>query len=179
MIPGIEMGTTVDINNLWLILNHSTANRDISLTCGPIFLASSLIFMHLQLFLPLTSSSMITSQRRWAWWKCRMKTSASSPQTRAWDVFVNLAVRASQNTSQVLVHVDDADVFLLFLHHAHHLCEGVMKLSARSRNNSRCINISQPARTNGQRVSAISIFAAVLFRIDQRLLITTAVPIFI
>ena len=31
------MGTTVDINNLWSILNHSTTNRDISLTCGPIF----------------------------------------------------------------------------------------------------------------------------------------------
>ena len=104
-----------------------------------------------------------------------MKTSVSSPQTRPWDVFVNLT--ASQNTSQVLVHVDDADVFLVFLHHAHHLCEVVMKLSPRGRNNSRWINLSQPARKIGQRVSAISIFAVVLFRIDQRLLITTAVPI--
>ena len=92
-------------------------------------------------------------------------------------MFVNLAARASQNTSRTLVHIDDADVFLVFLHHAHHVCEVVMKLIARGRNNSRCINISQPARQIGQRVSAISIFAAVLFRIDQRLLITTAVPI--
>ena len=124
-LPGTEMGTTVDIK-LWSILNHSTANRDISLTCGSICLASSLIFRHLQLLLPLTSSSMITSQRRWALWKSRMKTSATSPQNKTWDVFGNLA----QNTSQVLVHVDDADVFLVFLYHAHHLCEVVMKLSA-------------------------------------------------
>ena len=123
----------------------------------------------------VTSSSMITSKRRWAWWKSRMKTSASSPQTRTWDVFVNLAARASQNTFQVLVHVDDADVFLVFLHHAHHPCEVVMKLTARGRNISRCINISQPARKIGQQVSAI--FAVVLFRIDQRLLITISVPI--
>ena len=87
------MGTTVDIR-LWSILNHSTANRDISLTCGSICLASSLIFMHLQLLLPLTSSSMITSQRRWALWKSRMNTSATSSQTKTWDVFVNMA----QNT---------------------------------------------------------------------------------
>ena len=140
------MGTTVDINNFWSILNHSTAKRDISLTCGPIFLASSLIFMHLQLFLPLTSSFMITSQRRLAWWKSRMKTSASSmhPQTKTRDVSVSLAARASQNTSQVLVHVDDANVFLVFLHHAHHLCEVVMEVT-RGRNNSRWISISQPA----------------------------------
>ena len=130
--------------------------------------------MHLQLFLPLTLSSMITSQRRWAWWKIRMKTSAPSPQTRTWDVFINLAMRASQNTSQVVVHVDDADVFLVFIHHAHHLCEVFMKLTARGRNNSRCTNISQPARKIGPHVSGISIFAVVLFRIDQRLLITTA-----
>ena len=77
-------------------------------------------FMRLQLFLPLTSSSMITSQRRWAWWKSRLKTSASSLQTRTWYVFINLVARASQNTSQVLVHIDDADVFI---HHDHHLCE--------------------------------------------------------
>ena len=64
-----------------------------------------------------------------------------------------------------------------YLHHAHHLCEVVMKLSARGRNNSRCINISQSARKIVQRVSAISIFVVVLFRIDPRLLITTAVPI--
>ena len=143
------MGTTVDTNNLCSILNHSKAKRDISLGCGPIFLASSLIFIHLQLFLPLTSSSMITSQMRWAWWKSRMKTSESSPQTRTWDVFINLAVRTSQNISQVLVHVGDADVFLVFLNRAHHLCEVVMKLSARDRNNSRCINISQLATKIG------------------------------
>ena len=69
-------------------------------------------------------------------------------------MFVNLAARALQNTSQVLVHVDDADVLLVF----------------RGRYNSRCININQSVRKNGPRVSGISIFAAVL-------LITTAVPI--
>ena len=170
------MVTAVYINNLWSFLDHNTANWNILLTCGPIFFASSLISMHLQLFLPLTSSPMITSQRRWAWWKSRMKTSASSPQTRTWDMFVSLAARASQNASQVLVHVDDADAFLVFRHHVHHLCEVVMKLSALGRNNSKCITISKPTRKNGQRVSAISIFAVVLFRIYQRLLITTAVP---
>ena len=57
-----------------------------------------------------------------------MKTSASFPQTRTPDVFIKLAVWASQNTSQVLVHVDDADFFLVFLHHAHYLCEVVIKI---------------------------------------------------
>ena len=37
------------------------------------------------------------------------------------------------------------------------------------------MNISQPTRTIGQQVSAISIFAVVLF--NHRLLITTVVPI--
>ena len=136
----------VVIKILWSILNHSTANIDISLTCGPIFLASSLIFMHLQLFLPLTSSSMTTSQRRWVWGKSRMKASASSPQTRTRNVLINLAVRASQITYQVLVCADDADVFIAFLHHIPHLCEVAMKFSVRVRNNSRCINRSQPVR---------------------------------
>ena len=137
------MWTNVDYNNLWSILNHSTANKDISLTRGPIFLDSALIFMHLQLLLPLTSSSIITSERWWAWWKSRMKTSASYPKTRTWDVFINLAARASQNTSQVLVHVDDAGVLLVFLHHAHHLCKVVLKQI-------------------GQRVSAISMYMTTL-----------------
>ena len=52
-----------------------------------------------------------------------------------------------------------------------------MKLSARGRNKSRIINISQPARKIGPHVTGIFIFAVVLFRIDQRLLITKAVPI--
>ena len=69
-------------------------------------------------------------------------------------MFLNLAMRASQNTSQVLVHVDDADVFLVF----------------RGRNNSRYIHMNQPARKIGPRMSGISIFVVVL-------LITTAVPI--
>ena len=50
-IPKIEMGTVVVINNLWSILNNTTANIDIALTRCPIFLASWLIFMHLELFL--------------------------------------------------------------------------------------------------------------------------------
>ena len=50
-IPKIEMGTVVVINNLWSILNNTTANIDITLTRCPIFLASWLIFMHLELFL--------------------------------------------------------------------------------------------------------------------------------
>ena len=92
-------------------------------------------------------------------------------------MFVNLAARASQSTSEVLVLVGDADVFLVFLHHVHHLCEVVMKLSAKGRNNSRCINMCQPANKIGPQESGISIFAVVLFRIAQRLLITRAVPI--
>ena len=50
-IPKIEMGTVVVINNLWSILNNTTANIDIALTRCLIFLASWLIFMHLELFL--------------------------------------------------------------------------------------------------------------------------------
>ena len=158
------MGTFVDINNLWSILNRSTAYRDISLTYWHIGLSSSLIFMHLQLFLPLTLSSVIISRRWCAWWKSRLETSA---QISTWDVLA----------SQVLVHVDDADVFFVFLHHAHHRCEVVIKLSARGRNTSRCIKIRQPARKIRPRVSEIYIFAVMLFRIDQRSLITATFPI--
>ena len=52
-----------------------------------------------------------------------------------------------------------------------------MKLSAKGRNNSRCINISQPANKIGPQERGISIFAGVLFRVAQRLLMTRAVPI--
>ena len=54
-IPEIEMGTAVIINNLWSILNNTTANMAIRLT--PIFLAGWFIFVHLELFLPLALSS--------------------------------------------------------------------------------------------------------------------------
>ena len=50
-IPKIEMGTVVIINSLRSILNNTTANIDIALTHCTIFLASWLIFMHLELFL--------------------------------------------------------------------------------------------------------------------------------
>ena len=49
-----------------------------------------------------------------------------------WDVFVNLAASASQNTSQVMVCAHDAEFFIVFLHHAHHLGEVVMKLGVRA-----------------------------------------------
>ena len=38
-IPKIEIGTAVVINNLWSILNNTTANIDIALTRCPIVLA--------------------------------------------------------------------------------------------------------------------------------------------
>ena len=52
-IRKIEMGTALVINSLWAILNNTTANIDIPLYCGPILFAGWLIFMHLELFLPL------------------------------------------------------------------------------------------------------------------------------
>ena len=64
-----EMGTAVVINNLWSILNNTTANVDITLTRCPIFLAGWLIFMHLEFFLRLALSFMANSQRWWAWWE--------------------------------------------------------------------------------------------------------------
>ena len=72
--PKIEMGTALVINNLWSILNNTTANIDIPVTCGPIFLAGWLIFMILDLFLPLALSFMTSSQRRWVWWWNTRKT---------------------------------------------------------------------------------------------------------
>ena len=58
------------------ILNNATANMNIPLTRGPIFLVGWLIFMHFELFLPLAQSFMTTSQRRGAWWRNTRKTSA-------------------------------------------------------------------------------------------------------
>ena len=112
-IPKIEMGTAVGINNLWSILNNTTANIDIKLTHCPIFLADWLIFMHLELFLPLALSFMTTSQSWWAWRRNTMKTSASSIWTRTWEVFCDALAARFTNTYQVLVCGDDADVFIL------------------------------------------------------------------
>ena len=102
-IPKIEMGTAVVINNLWSILNNTTANINITLTRCPIFLVSWLIFMHLELFLPLALSFMTTSQRWWAWWRNTRKTSASSTWTRTWNVFCDTLAARFTNISQVLV----------------------------------------------------------------------------
>ena len=68
-IPKIVMGTAVIFNNLWSILNNTTANIDFALTRCPNFLAGWLIFMHLEFFLSLALSFMATSQRWWAWWR--------------------------------------------------------------------------------------------------------------
>ena len=88
-----------------------------------------------------------------------------------------LATRLT-NTSQVLVCGDDADVFILpFVHHIHRLCDVIMEIDASGRNNWRCTNISELARKMGPHASETSLFAVLWFRIDQRLLISTAVPI--
>ena len=176
-MPKIEMGTAVVINNLWSILKNTTANIDIALTSCPFFLANWLIFMHLELFLPLALSFIATSQRWWVWWRNTRKTSASSTWTRTWDMFCDALAARFTNTSQVLVCGDDADVFILLFHHAHRLCDVIMELDVSSRNSWRCINISELAIKIGPQVSEISLFAVLWFRIDQRLLISTVVPI--
>ena len=171
------MGTAVIVKNLWSILNNTTANIGFALTRCPILLAGWLIFMHLELFLPLALNFMTISQRLWAWWRNTKKTSASSTWTRTWDVFCDALAARFTNTSQFLVCGDDADVFILLFHHAHRLCDVIMELDVSGRNSWRCINISELARKIGPRVSEISLFAVLWFRIDQRLLISTVVPI--
>ena len=144
--------------NIWLfqlvavyqfILNNTTANIDIALTRCPIFLTGWLIFMHLELFLPLALSFMTTSQRWWAWWRNTWKTSASSTWTRTWDVFCDALAARFTNKSQVLVCGDDVDVFILLFHHVHRLCNFIMELDVSDRNSWRCINISELARKIG------------------------------
>ena len=49
-IPGIKRANVVVINNLWSIPNNARASIEISLTCSPILLASSLIFINLRFF---------------------------------------------------------------------------------------------------------------------------------
>ena len=160
--PKIEMGTTIVINNLWSIVNNTTANKDIPLTRGPIFFAGWLICMHLELFLPPALSFMTTSQRWWAWWRNTRKISASSTWIRTWDVFCDaLAVRFT-NTFQVLVCGDDANVFILLFHHAHRLCDVIMELDVSGRNNCRCINISEVARKICPQVSEISLLGCTM-----------------
>ena len=116
-------------------------------------------------------------QKWWVWWRNTRKTSISSMWTRTWDVFCDAHAARFTNTSQVLVCGDDADVFILLFHHTHRLCGVVMELDVCGRNNSICINISELARKISPQVCEIFLFAVLWFIIDQRLLITTAVPI--
>ena len=162
-IPNIEMGTAVVINNLWSIGNNPTANIGFPLTCGLIFLPAVL---YRELFLPLALRYMTNSERWWAWWRNISKTSASSTWTRTWDVFCDAHAAKMTNTSQVLVCGDDADVFILLIHHAHCHCEVVMELDVNGRNNWRFINISELARKIDPQVSEISLFPILWFRID-------------
>ena len=98
-IPKILMGAALVINNLWAILNNTTANIDIPLFCGPILFAGWLISMHLELFLPLALSFMTTSQRWWAWWRNTRKISASPTCTRTSDVLCDDLAARFTNTS--------------------------------------------------------------------------------
>ena len=125
------------------------------------FLAGWFICMYLELFLTLNTG----------------KTSPSSTWTRTWDVFCDALVARFTNTSQVLVCGDDADAFILLFRHAHRLCDVIMELDVSGRNNCRCINVQELARNIGPQVSEMSLFAVLRFRIDQRLLISTVVPI--
>ena len=125
----------------------------------------------------LALSFMKTSERWLVWWRNTRKTSASSTWTGTCDVFCYAHAARFTNTSQVLVYGDDADVFIPLFHHTHCLCDVVIELNVSGRNNWRCINISELARKIGQQVSEISLFAVLWFWIDQRLLITTTVPI--
>ena len=119
--------------------------------------------MYLELFLPLNT--------------CTRKTSPSSTWTRIWDVFCDALVARFTNTPQVLICGDDADVFILLFHHAHCLCDVIMELDVSGRNSWRCINAHELARKIGPQVSEMSLFVLTWFRIDQRLLISTVVPI--
>ena len=170
--PKIEMGTDVVINNLWSILNNTTAN--IALTCCQFFLPADL---HLEMFLPLAVCFMTTSQGWWTWWRNTRKTSASSTWTRIWDVFCDALAARFTNASQVLVCGDDADVFILLFHHAYRLFAVLIELDVSGRNSWRCINISELPRKIGPQVSEISLFAVLWFRMEQRLFISTVVPI--
>ena len=144
-----------------IVINNTTTNIDIPLTRGPFFLAGWFICMYLELFLPLHTR----------------KTSASSTWTRTWDAFCDALVARFTNTSHVLVCGDNADVFILLFHHAHRLCDVIMELDVSGRNNWRCINVHELARKIGPQVSEMSLFAVLWFSIDQRLLISTVVPI--
>ena len=92
-------------------------------------------------------------------------------------MFCDALVARFTNTSQVLVCGDDADVFILLFHHMHRLCDVIMELDVSGRNNWRCINLHELARKIGPQVSEMSLLAVLRFRIDQRLLISTVVPI--
>ena len=92
-------------------------------------------------------------------------------------MFCDALVARFTNTSQVLACGYETDVFILLFHHEHRLCDIIMELDVSSRNNWRCINVHELARKIGPQESEMSLFAVLWFRIDQRLLISTVVPI--
>ena len=95
-----------------------------------------------------------------------MKTSASSAQTSTRDVFCD-----------ALACGDDADIFILLFHHTQCLCGFVTELDIGGRNDWKSINIRELTWKTCPRVSETSIFAVLWFKIDQRLLIITVVPL--
>ena len=113
-ISKIEKGTAVVINNLWSIPNTTKAKIDIAITHCPICLAGWLIFMHLELFLPLALSFMTTSQ---GWWhdgeiQGRYRHHLHEPGPEMCFVMSSLPDLRTHLKS-VLVCGDDADVFIL------------------------------------------------------------------
>ena len=175
-IPKIEMGDCCSYHKPLVDSAQHCSKYRYPTHLWSIFLAGWLIFMHLELFLPLALSFMTTSQRWLVWWRNTRKTSASSTWTRTWDVFCDALAARFTNTSQVLVCGGDTDVFILLFHYVHRLCGVIMEFNVSGRNTWKCINISELARKIGPRVSEISLFAVLWFRIDQRLLISTVVP---
>ena len=92
-------------------------------------------------------------------------------------MFCDALIARFTNKSQVLVCGDDAHVFIILFHHAHRLCDVIMELDASGRNNWRCTNVHELSRKIGPQVTETSLFAVLWFIIDQRLLISTVVPI--
>ena len=67
-------------------------------------------------------------------------------------MIVRYSLCASSSATRIVVRADDADIFFLLLQHAHLLVPVMMDLGLSSRNNRRCVNISQLAKSLGPEV---------------------------
>ena len=129
-IPKIEMGTAVVINNLGSILNNTTANIDIALTRWTFFLADWHIY---------ASRIVPASSTKFHYNFTKVMDMVKKYKEDISIIYMNQDLRCvlwcphCQNTSQVLVCGNDADVFILPFHHAHRLCDVIMELDISGR----------------------------------------------